>query len=72
MGHLQYELNKDKIGGWGIPNLPDLKETTSFSQCLLMPIATQSLEPGLSEVNGKNPRSDGILKSNLTLLVSPH
>lgn len=49
-----------------------MKETTSFLQCHLMPIATKSLDPGLLAGNEKNPRPDVILKSNLTLIcLSP-
>lgn len=72
MRHFQCELNKDKKEGKKHPNPPDMKESTSFLQCHLMPIATESLQPGLLAGNEKNPRPDGILKSNLTLFVSLH
>lgn len=58
--HFQRESNKDKIGGKTIPNPPYKKETSSFLQCHLMPIATESLEPQLLAGNEKNPRPDGI------------
>lgn len=70
MRNLQYELNKDKVEKKSNP--PAMKNITSFLQCYLMPIAMQSLEPGLSEGNEKNPRPDSILKFNLILFVSPH
>lgn len=50
---------------------PDIKETTCILLHSLLGAMRENPEPGLFPGREKDPRPDGILKSNLALCVSP-
>lgn len=71
MRHFQCEVKKKKTK-WEKKILNLRYERNHLHlEMPVMPIAKESLEPGLLTFNEKNPKPDGILKSNLTLFVSP-